>query len=161
MYTQEKAGAGAAVIHFFDKTVERRDMDLIDDRRGHSRGPQRRRQFAREKRAQAAKDEEGEPVCLREIGENAEGHGGAFDEKKRGFAVSVKVEDDPCPGRNRQPQKRAPERRLRLKSLFEKLDKNCEFGAKFFRKARHPAEAPPRNCCFRHSRHWSMLDWFF
>ena len=161
LYTQEKAGAGAAVIHFFDKTVERRDMDLIDDRRGDSRGPQCRRQFAREERAEAAKEEEGEPVRLREIGEDAEGHGGAFDEKKRGFAVSVKVEDGPCPGRNRQPQKRAPERRLRLKSLFEKPDKNCEFGAKFFRKARHPAEAPPRNCCFRHSRHWSMLDWFF
>ena len=161
MDTQQKAGAGAAEIHFFDKTVERRDMDLIDDRRGDSRGAQRRRQFSREKRAEAAKDEESEPVFFREIGEDAEGHGGAFDEKKRGLAVGVKVEDDACPGRHRQPQKRAPERRLRLKSLFEKAEESREFEGEFFAKASRPAEAPPRNRCFRHSRHGSMLDWFF
>jgi hypothetical protein len=83
------------------------------------------------------KGKKSKPIRLRKIGEDAERHGGGRDKPKGGLAVGVKIKDDTRTCRDRQPQKRPPQRRLRLKSLFEQLERNAHLTANL--PARLPA----------------------
>src|SRR5437588_12875153 len=78
-----------------DKTLERNDPELVEDRRHDPRRPQGRRQFSRKNRAKAAKEKKGDPLRARKISENAERHGRGSDNPKGRLAVGVKVKDDP------------------------------------------------------------------
>jgi len=143
MDPQKKARAGAAEVHLLDRPFERGDPDLIDHRRRDSRRPQRRRKLPREKGAHTAKEEKGDPVGTGKKSEDAERQGCWRDKPEGRLAVGAKIENDARAGRDRQPKKRAPKRRLRLESLFEKVEEKREFDGEFSREAPRPAQRPP------------------
>ncbi len=161
MDPQKKARPSAAEVHFLDRTFERGDPDLIDRRRRDTRRPQRRRKLPREEGAHTAKEKKGDPVGAGEISEDAERQSCGRDKPEGRLAVGAKIENDPRAGRDRQPKKRAPKRRLCLESLFEEIEEKRESDGEFSREAPRPAQASSGDCCFGHSRHGSMLDRFY
>jgi len=66
------------------------------------------------------------PGCTGQISEDTERQGCGRDKPKTRLAIGAKIESDARAGRDRQPKKRAPKRRLRLESLFEKLEEKRE-----------------------------------
>src|ERR1700704_4821663 len=115
MNPQQEACACPSEIHLLDKTLERNDPDLVEDRRRDPRRPQGRRQFSRKNRAKTAKEKKGAPLRARKISENAEGHGRGSDNPKGRLAVGVKVKDAPGARRHRQPKKRPAKRHLKAR----------------------------------------------